>query len=110
MSDLLDMAIDAHGGLDLWRGLKRITVDKTIGGTLFQLKGQDTLAATRFAIDPHGPHANYTPDEHAIRAAYNGDASVSVESGAGGVRGRRPPLRPQYTGLARAYPWHTPNL
>src|SRR3546814_366378 len=32
MSDLLDMAIDAHGGLELWRGLKRITVDKTIGG------------------------------------------------------------------------------
>src|SRR3546814_2787458 len=81
MSDLLDMAIDAHGGLELWRGLKRITVDKTIGGTLFQLKGQDTLAATRFAIDPHRPHAIYTPEEIAIRVVYNGDAEVSVETG-----------------------------
>src|SRR3546814_5456833 len=89
MSDLLDMAIDAHGSLELWRGLKRITVDKTIGGTLFQLKGQDTLAATRFAIDPHRPHAIYTPEEIAIRVVYNGDAEVSVETGAGRVLERR---------------------
>src|SRR3546814_14083291 len=89
MSDLLDMAIDAHGGLELWRGLKRITVDKTIGGTLFQLKGQDTLAATRFAIDPHRPHAIYTPEEIAIRVVHNGDAEVSVETGAGRVLDRR---------------------
>src|SRR3546814_5057588 len=110
MSDLLDMAIDAHGGLELWRGLKRITVDKTIGGTLFQLKGQDTLAATRFAIDPHRPHAIYTPEEIAIRVVYNGDAEVSVETGAGRVLERRPSPRAVFDGMAREYPWDLLHL
>src|SRR3546814_15631557 len=113
MSDLLDMAIDAHGGLELWRGLKRITVDKTIGGTLFQLKGQDTPAATRFAFDPHRPHAIYTPEEIATRVVYNGYAEVSVGQGAGRSLERRPAPRNVSVGLARDLPLavlHPPSL
>src|SRR3546814_4310652 len=96
MSDLLDMAIDAHGGLELWRGLKRITVDKTIGGPLFQLKGQDTHAATRFAIDPHRPLAIYTPEDIVIRVVYNGDAYEEVPAVAGRGLDRSPPPLPVF--------------
>src|SRR3546814_16929455 len=77
---------------------------------VFQLKGQDTPAATRFAIDPHRPHAIYTPEEIAIRVVYNGDAEVSVETGAGRVLERRPSPRAVFDGMAREYPWDLLHL
>src|SRR5580704_5593358 len=39
MNDLLERAIAAHGGLERWKTLKRLTVTAVSGGGLFELKG-----------------------------------------------------------------------
>lgn len=52
MNDLLDFAISAHGGLDRWNQVSSITVDASITGAFWSLKGQgDALRAIRFAVD-----------------------------------------------------------
>lgn len=54
MNDLLATAIAAHGGLDRWNGFKTIAQDLTIGGVLWDLKGQSGLFAnTDFKADTH---------------------------------------------------------
>jgi len=43
MSDLLDLAIEAHGGLARWNEFQRLTVDVSVGGAVWALKGQPNL-------------------------------------------------------------------
>jgi hypothetical protein len=35
MSELLDFAIAAHGGMDRWRSLSSLTVSASVGGALW---------------------------------------------------------------------------
>jgi len=37
-SDLLDLALKAHGGLDRWREVKRLDVRVSLTGALYHLK------------------------------------------------------------------------
>jgi hypothetical protein len=54
MSDLLELAIAAHGGWERWQQLRRIVAHVSVGGTIWQVKGwPDALADARFEIDPH---------------------------------------------------------
>ena len=54
MSDLLATAIAAHGGLDRWNRFKSVALELSIGGALWDLKGQSGLFAnTRFEADTH---------------------------------------------------------
>lgn len=43
MSQLLDVAVKAHGGLEAWSRLRSVWVDLSIGGALWDLKGQAGL-------------------------------------------------------------------
>jgi DDE domain len=40
MSDLVDVAISAHGGLDRWRQLRPVSAPLRVGGALWALKGK----------------------------------------------------------------------
>lgn len=52
MNDLLDAAVDAHGGLDRWNQVTSITVDASITGALLSLKNQDAaLKDVRIEVD-----------------------------------------------------------
>ena len=52
MSDLLDNAVAAHGGLDRWNEVKSITVDASITGAVWSVKNQgDALKNVRFEVD-----------------------------------------------------------
>jgi hypothetical protein len=52
MIDLLDSAVAAHGGLDRWKQVKSITVDASIAGALWYVKGKgDALKDVRFEVD-----------------------------------------------------------
>jgi hypothetical protein len=52
MNDLLENAVAAHGGLDRWNQVKSITVNASITGAFWQLKGQDgALKDVRFEVD-----------------------------------------------------------
>src|SRR5205823_6449751 len=52
MNDLLEAAVAAHGGLDRWNQVKSITVDASITGAFWHLKGKgDALRDVRFEVD-----------------------------------------------------------
>ena len=40
MNELLEKAIEAHGGIGRWKKAVGVTVDLSIGGVLFESKGQ----------------------------------------------------------------------
>ncbi len=52
MNDLLETAVAAHGGLDRWNQIKSITVDASISGALWTVKGKvDALKDVRVEAD-----------------------------------------------------------
>ncbi|MDT7762611.1 MAG: hypothetical protein QOC63_2031 [Mycobacterium sp.] len=52
MNDLLESAVAAHGGLDRWNQVTAITVDASITGALWHVKGKvDALKDVRFEVD-----------------------------------------------------------
>jgi hypothetical protein len=52
MNDLLESAVAAHGGLNRWNQLTSITVDASITGALWHVKGKpDVLKDVRLAAD-----------------------------------------------------------
>ena len=54
MNELLELAIEAHGGLDRWNSLHTVAADLSIGGLLWSLKGQDGLFSdARYEADTH---------------------------------------------------------
>jgi hypothetical protein len=52
MNDLLDSAVAAHGGLERWNQVTAISVDGSIAGALWHVKGkEDALTHVRFKAD-----------------------------------------------------------
>ena len=52
MSDLLEVAVAAHGGLDRWNGITSIEVAASITGATWFVKGKgDALKSIRFEVD-----------------------------------------------------------
>jgi hypothetical protein len=45
VSDLLEQAIAAHGGLDRWNAFRNVSLDLSVGGALWDFKGQTGLFA-----------------------------------------------------------------
>ena len=58
ISDLLDLAVTAHGDLERWNTLRTIKLELSVGGALWDLKGQTGLFA----------NATYEADIHKERA------------------------------------------
>lgn len=112
MSDLLDMALEAHGGMDMWRQLTRITVHKTIGGTLWKLKRQDhNIADNILRVDPRRPHSVYSPTALPnLNLVFDGDRQVSVETYDGQVLEYRPAPRAAVQDMERDHPWDLLHL
>jgi hypothetical protein len=70
VSDLLDLAIAAHGGLDRWNAQRGVAAELSIGGVLWDLKGQAGLFQ----------RCVYEADTHVQRAVLGGfdDAGRSI--------------------------------
>ena len=62
MTNLLDLTVAAHGGLDHFNQLKTLSVHQRLGGKLWALKGQEgALDNTRLTVDLHREHVSYVP-------------------------------------------------
>lgn len=82
MNDILEFALNGHGGLDRWNEYKTISARLTQGGVLWALKQQagvldevDVVADLHTERVSHGPfgeppvHTEFTPDRMAIESA-----------------------------------------
>jgi hypothetical protein len=62
MSELRDLAIDAHGGIERWNKVKAIEGDMSITGALWARKGwPDALKEVRVVADTRCQWISYQP-------------------------------------------------
>jgi hypothetical protein len=62
MTDLLQLALDAHGGLAVWHSIRQIDVQLSISGGLWKVKGHgDGLPDISMKIDVREPKLAISP-------------------------------------------------
>jgi hypothetical protein len=110
MNELLESAITAHGELDRWNEIKSITVDASITGAVWPVKGQaDALREVRFEVDT---------TRQLLTMEYLGHDRVSifephrvvVQTGDGEVIGARDDPEKSFEGHQFETPWDDLHL
>jgi hypothetical protein len=62
MNDLLDLVLEAHGGLKRWSGVSTLTANLAAGAPFWALRGfPDALGDETLEIDVRRQHAVFTP-------------------------------------------------
>lgn len=60
MNDLLQLAVDAHGGLERWNRFDKVAVHILVSGMLWSAKGQDgVLRDSRIEVELHKQRGRY---------------------------------------------------
>lgn len=111
MSDLLELAIAAHGGWERWEQLRQITAQVSVGGAMWQLKAwPDVLAEARFEIDPHRQRTEYSlSNDSGRRSVYEPDLTALVASDGNVIEQRESP-RKSFEGHTVATRWDVQQL
>lgn len=90
MNDLLQLAVDAHGGLDRWNALTSVDTDLSLTGAIWSEKGKpDVFRQANLKAQLHTEHIIVSPVSGAGgRSVFNGKQQV-LETGTGEVLERR---------------------
>jgi hypothetical protein len=111
MTNLLDKAIAAHGGLDRWQQINKLTAHASIGGGTWHLKGwPEVFADVRVAIDPHRQHAEFSPFVEAGRHTFFEPGRVAIMTNDGKVIEQRELPRQAFEGHTLTTPWDALHL
>ncbi len=111
MSDLLDLAIAAHGGWERWQQLKALNAHVTIGGGIWPLKGwPDVFADARVSIDPHQQHIEYAPFVEAGRHSLFETGRTAIVKDSGELIEEREAPRATFEGHSVMTPWDAHHL
>jgi hypothetical protein len=107
MTDLLDFALEAPGGLDNWKGVTRVDLRLTLGGYLFEIKQHpDGLRTGLVKIDARRPRTLIVPfPEQGKRGIYQ-EGKVWVQTDAGAMVEELPAPRTACEGHQRSTPWN----
>lgn len=106
MTDLLQIAVKAHGGLEAWNRLASVHVDFSIGGALWDLKGQTGLfSAGSFEGDLRAERATFRHFRDANRIVRFSPERLSLETVAGKVLEVRDHPRAAFAGHVNETPW-----
>src|SRR5262245_48175872 len=105
MSDLLDLALNGHGGLHRWQELTRISARMSVRGALLRLKGHpDGLPEVEATADTAVPRLVYSPFAGASRGIWEPER-VTVETAHGTPVQRREDPRAAFKDLERDSAW-----
>lgn len=107
MTALLDLAIEAHGGLSRWRDVESIDFRMTVGGALWRIKGQpDGLKDVAVHVVAHRPEVAIKPFLDEAATGYFRPDSVWVETPDNGIVSTLPDPRKSFQGHERTTPWN----
>jgi hypothetical protein len=85
MTDLLDFALDAHGGRDNWKGVTGVDLRLTLGGYLFEIKQHpDGLRTVLVKVDARRPRTVIVPFPEQGRRGIYQEGKVWVQTDVGG--------------------------
>jgi hypothetical protein len=110
MTDLLDRAVAAHGGLDRFNHFKTVSAHLVTGGALQSLKGQVGVLSTYVTVDLHQEHASFAPFKLPNQRAVFTPERVAIETNEGAVVAERANPRAAFADHARETPWDDLHL
>ncbi|WP_445143338.1 hypothetical protein [Dyella sp. Tek66A03] len=111
MSNLLDTAIAAHGGLERWQQIKKLTAHAAIGGGTWHLKGwPDVFADVQVSIDPHRQHTEFSPFVTMGRHTFFEPGRVAIMTDDGKAIEQRESPRQAFEGHVLTTPWDALHL
>lgn len=106
MDDLAKHVIDAHGGIDRWRGFKTVTAHLVQGGALWGLKGKaGVLDDTYVTIDLRREHASHAPFGDSGRKSSFTPDLVELQNPQGHPIEALPHPRASFAGDTLETPW-----
>ena len=106
MTQLKDLVIKAHGGLDRWRQFNQVSADLVQGGILWSLKGlPDTLARTSVTVGLNQEWASHAPFGPGKRRSRFEPGRVALESENGTVLEELLQPRTSFAGHNLQTPW-----
>jgi hypothetical protein len=106
MNHLLDLAVQAHGGVDTWNRHSSVWVEFSIGGALWDLKGQTGLFAVgTYEADLHKQRATLGHFRDAGRQVRFSPERLSLETSAGAALEVRENPRAAFAGHVNETPW-----
>jgi hypothetical protein len=101
MNDLLQLAVDAHGGLARWDQLKRIKASVSITGAVWQVKGRpDVLTDVSIEAELHQERLTTHFNGQGKRTVFEPNR-ITIETETGQVLESRGDPRSAFRGLAR---------
>jgi hypothetical protein len=111
MSNLKDMTLTAHGGLDRWSRLSTATARITTGGVLWALKGQvGVIDESTVTVELHRQFTSHTPfGAPGWRDAYTPER-VEILDESGEVVEERDEPRAAFSGHELETPWDRLHL
>jgi hypothetical protein len=105
LPDLVNVAIEAHGGLSRWCQIKSIDLKLSIGSGLWQLKGLPWLRDVSLHIDPKTPSVTTTPFTGDGRRGHFLPNRVWIDDDAGRLIQERKDPRKSFEGHSLTTPW-----
>lgn len=108
MDDLLKHVIDAHGGLDRWSQVRRITAHLTVGGPFWAYKGVPGVPGEETVhLDTARQHITIAPfaGPDRVLTFSTGPEQVTLTAADGTVAGTRPDPRRSFAGYDTAAQW-----
>jgi hypothetical protein len=113
MNDLLDLVLDAHGGLSRWSDVSTLTAKVTVGGPFWKLRGfPDALLDEAVTIATRREYVLFTPWLAAgISLTFDAEPErVTLRGARGQVIRRLVNPRPTYAGYDPSSPWDALQL
>jgi len=106
MNELLQLALDAHGGLEAWQAARRLHVDLKLTGGLYRLKGQaEGYGPTRMTVDLSKPDVSSSPYPIAGQTAMFSPERGAIVDATGAVLEERVEPRKELEGIPREQAW-----
>lgn len=105
MHDLLQVAVDAHGGLERWNRLKTVKASLSITGAIWQLKGKpDVLKDVNIEAELHRERLTIHFNGQDKRAVFQPN-QIEVQTESGHILDLRRNPRSTFKGHTQLTPW-----
>jgi hypothetical protein len=111
LGNLVDLAIEAHGGLKLWREIKEIELKLSMTGIMFRIKGYpEGLPNITMKIAAHEQRMSISPYPQPGQIGRFTPQRVWIEDAAGKIGGQLEDPLSSFAGYTATTPWNQLQL
>ena len=105
MNDLLQVAVDTHGGLSRWNQLKRVRANLSVTGAIWQMKGKpDVLEDVSIEAELHKERLTTHFNGQGLCTVFEPNR-LTIQTESGRLMDSRDDPRSAFRGHTRETPW-----